>query len=93
MAVYKDDIFVGYRYYDTYKVAPQFEFFFGLSYTSFADKNLKCSKAANGTVTATFTITHTGKVEGGEVAQWYVHKEKSAITRADKELKGFQKYS
>jgi len=91
VAVYRDDIFVGYRYYDTYKVVPQFEFGFGLSYTSFAYKNLKCSKAANGTVTATFTITNTGKVAGGEVAQLYVHKEKSAITRADKELKGFQK--
>lgn len=91
VAVYRDDIFVGYRYYDTYKVAPQFEFGFGLSYTSFAYKNLKLSKAANGVVTAVFTITNTGKVAGGEVAQLYVHKEKSAITRADKELKGFQK--
>lgn len=91
VAVYRDDIFVGYRYYDTYKVAPQFEFGFGLSYTSFAYKNLKLSKAANGAVTATFTITNTGKLAGGEVAQLYVHKEKSAITRADKELKGFQK--
>jgi beta-glucosidase len=91
VAVYREDIFVGYRYYDTYKIAPQFEFGFGLSYTNFAYKNLKLSKAANGNVTATFTITNTGKIYGGEVAQLYVHKENSSIKRADKELKGFQK--
>ncbi len=91
VAVYREDIFVGYRYYDTYKVAPQFEFGFGLSYTDFAYKNLKLTKAANGNVTATFTITNTGKLYGGEVAQVYVSKENSAIKRADKELKGFQK--
>jgi beta-glucosidase len=36
-------------------------------------------------------ITNTGKVYDGEVAQLYVHKDKSVIKRADKELKGFQK--
>jgi beta-glucosidase len=91
VAVYREDIFVGYRYYDTYKVVPQFEFGFGLSYTNFAYKNLKVTKAANGNVTVSFTITNTGKVYGGEVAQLYVHKESSSIKRADKELKGFQK--
>jgi len=91
VAVYRDDIFVGYRYYDTYNVAPQFEFGFGMSYTDFTYKNLSASKATNGLVTATFTITNTGKVAGAEVAQLYVHKENTAITRANKELKGFQK--
>ena len=91
VAVYREDIFVGYRYYDTYKVAPQFEFGFGLSYTDFTYKNLKLVKGVNGSVTATFTITNTGKIYGGEVAQLYVHKENAAIKRADKELKGFQK--
>jgi beta-glucosidase len=88
---YKDDIFVGYRYFDTYKVEPQFAFGHGLSYTGFSYRNLKVSKTASGTVTATFTITNTGKMYGGEVAQLYVHKNNSSITRAEKELKGFQK--
>jgi len=91
VAVYREDIFVGYRYFDTYQVEPQFAFGHGLSYTSFAYKNLQLAKNANGTITATATITNTGKVAGGEVAQLYVHKERSAIKRAEKELKGFEK--
>lgn len=91
VAVYREDIFVGYRYYDTYKIEPQYPFGFGLSYTNFTYKNLKLLKAVNGTVTATFVITNTGKVYGGEVAQLYVHKNGSLIVRAEKELKGFQK--
>lgn len=91
VAVYREDIFVGYRYFDTYKIEPQFAFGHGLSYTAFEYKNLKVEKAANGEVNATFNITNTGKVFGGEVAQVYVRKNKSQIKRADKELKGFQK--
>lgn len=91
VVVYKEDIFVGYRYFDTYKTEPQFAFGHGLSYTSFAYSKLKVSKNADGTFTATATITNTGKVSGAEVAQFYVHKENSNITRAEKELKGFQK--
>ncbi len=91
VVIYKEDIFVGYRYYDTYKVEPQFAFGHGLSYTDFSYKNLKLIKNADGTISASATITNTGKVYGGEIAQLYVHKENSAITRADKELKGFQK--
>jgi len=91
VAVYREGIFVGYRYYDTYKVEPQFEFGHGLSYTTFEYKDLKAIKGTNNVVTVTFSVTNTGKVYGGEVAQLYIHKEKSTIERADKELKGFQK--
>lgn len=89
--VYKDDIFVGYRYFDTYKVEPQFAFGYGLSYTTFDYKDLKVENTGDDTFIATFTVTNTGKVSGGEVTQLYVHKNKPVIKRADKELKGFQK--
>lgn len=87
---YKDDIYVGYRYYDTYKVDPQFSFGHGLSYTSFEYGNLNTS--VNGkTATVTFTIKNTGKMAGAEVAQLYVKQEQSLLPRPEKELKGFEK--
>lgn len=90
VAHYKEDIFVGYRYFDTYKVEPQFAFGHGLSYTTFAYENLIV--AANGKkATARITIKNTGKVAGAEVVQLYVKQEKSALKRPEKELKAFQK--
>jgi beta-glucosidase len=87
---YLDDIYVGYRYYDTYQVEPQFPFGFGLSYTDFAYSNLKLT--ANGhRATVTFNIQNTGKMAGAETAQIYVHQEKSSLPRPEKELKGFAK--
>ncbi|HMK05090.1 MAG TPA: glycoside hydrolase family 3 C-terminal domain-containing protein, partial [Ferruginibacter sp.] len=77
---YYDDIYVGYRYFDTYKVDPQFAFGHGLSYTSFAYSNLKVTpngKAA----TVSFTIKNTGKAAGAEVAQVYVKQEQSLLPR------------
>ncbi|MEO7045577.1 MAG: glycoside hydrolase family 3 C-terminal domain-containing protein [Ferruginibacter sp.] len=87
---YYDDIYVGYRYYDTYKVEPQFAFGHGLSYTSFEYSDLKLS-AEGKNATATFTVKNTGKVAGAETAELYVHQEKSLLPRPEKELKGFDK--
>lgn len=87
---YFDDIYVGYRYYDTYNVEPQFPFGFGLSYTTFSYSNLKVA-AANKKATVTFTVKNTGKSAGADVAQVYVHQQKSTLPRPEKELKGFQK--
>ncbi|HEX7847335.1 MAG TPA: glycoside hydrolase family 3 C-terminal domain-containing protein, partial [Chitinophagaceae bacterium] len=87
---YYDDIYVGYRYYDTYNVEPEFAFGHGLSYTNFQYSNLKL-QAAGKKVTATFTIKNTGKVAGAETAQVYVHDVQSSLPRPQKELKGFQK--
>jgi beta-glucosidase len=87
---YKDDIWVGYRYYDTYKVAPQFAFGHGLSYTSFEYGKLAVKPAAQ-RATVTLTVRNTGKVAGAEVVQVYVKDLKSAVKRPEKELKGFEK--
>ena len=81
---------VGYRWFDTKHIAPQFPFGFGLSYTTFAFSNLRLKPAATG-VTAEFEITNTGPVAGAEVAQLYVHPENPGVVRPDKELKGFKK--
>jgi len=87
---YKDDIYVGYRYYDTYGVTPLFSFGHGLSYTSFAFSDLKLSKKGR-KVSVRFTVQNTGKLAGAEVAQVYVSQQQSALPRPAKELKGFKK--
>jgi beta-glucosidase len=89
---YYDDIYVGYRYFDTWKVEPQFAFGHGLSYTSFAYSNLKVQPAGK-KATVSFTIKNTGSREGAEVAQVYIRQEKSTLPRPDKELKAFRKIS
>ncbi len=89
--VYKDGIFVGYRWHDSKSIPPLFPFGHGLSYTQFAYSNLSLTKETDGNIKATFTIANKGKVSGNEVAQLYIHKENSTIERAENELKGFQK--
>jgi beta-glucosidase len=87
---YFDDIYVGYRYFDTYKVEPQFAFGHGLSYTTFKYSNLHV-KTGNKTAAITFKIKNTGTTAGAEVAQLYVKQEKLHLPRPEKELKSFTK--
>ncbi|GAT62918.1 beta-glucosidase [Paludibacter jiangxiensis] len=92
--LYKEDILVGYRWFDTKNIAPLFPFGYGLSYTTFAYSKPTVDKAdvtQDGTIRVSFTLTNNGKVDGAETAQLYVSKTKSAVTRATKELKAFQK--
>jgi beta-glucosidase len=92
--VYKDDILVGYRWHDTKKIAPQFPFGYGLSYTTFtygkatADKK---SMTADGKITVSIPVKNSGVVKGKEVVQLYVNDQKSSELRPEKELKAFQK--
>lgn len=91
---YKEGIFVGYRWFDTKNIKPQFPFGFGLSYTSFEYNNLKTDKknySKGETVNVSFTLKNSGSVAGAEVAQLYVSDPKSSVMRPVKELKGFQK--
>jgi beta-glucosidase len=91
---YGEGIFIGYRYYDTKQVPVQFPFGYGLSYTSFSYTNPKVSaqtfKDVDG-LTVSVDVTNTGKLEGKEVVQVYVHDHKSGLLRPPKELKGFAK--
>jgi beta-glucosidase len=87
---YNDDIFVGYRYFDTNKVQPQFSFGHGLSYTRFDYANVTVSKT-DSMVSVKVTVTNTGDREGAEVVQLYVKDDKSSVKRPEKELKAFSK--
>jgi len=87
---YNEDIFVGYRYFDTYKVNPLFSFGHGLSYTSY--KYGKASVVVSDTSTVVrFTLQNTGARSGAEVVQVYVADRKSSLMRPAKELKAFRK--
>jgi beta-glucosidase len=91
---YREDLLVGYRWFDTKKIEPLFPFGFGLSYTTFKFDDLKLShKTISGDkeLTVTFKLTNTGKVDGAQVAQLYIQDVESSVLRPAKELKGFKK--
>jgi len=90
VVVYDEDIYVGYRYYDTFRIEPAFEFGFGLSYTTFEYSNLKLYRDG-GDIVVTFEVKNTGNMAGKEVAQIYVRAPKGKIDKPYQELKGFEK--
>lgn len=90
---YSEGVFVGYRYYQTFKKNVLFPFGFGLSYTEFEHSKLKVSGyiGKDSTVTVSVTVKNIGKVAGREVVQVYVRDLASRLDRPVKELKGFAK--
>ncbi|MEI8006675.1 MAG: glycoside hydrolase family 3 C-terminal domain-containing protein [Bacteroidota bacterium] len=93
---YTEGIFVGYRHFDKNNIEPLFPFGYGLSYTGFEFNDLAVKKVVKGPelpvkVEVSFNVTNTGKKEGAEVAQVYIHQIKSGVIRPVKELKGFSK--
>lgn len=89
---YRESIFVGYRYYETFDVPVRYPFGYGLSYTDFEYSNMKCKKVySNGTLKVNVTIKNTGSLAGAEVVQIYVKNPKSDCIRSAIELRGFKK--
>ena len=88
--LYEEDIYVGYRYFDTFRKQVSYPFGYGLSYTTFAyDK--AAVKADNGVYTVSVEVKNTGKVAGKEVVQLYVSAPDVAANKPEKELKAFAK--
>ena len=91
---YKEGIFVGYRWFDTKKVKPQFPFGFGLSYTTFKYGKPSLSSSVmtqDGKITLTVPVTNAGKRAGKETVQLYIGDEACSVERPAKELKDFRK--
>ena len=75
---------------------PLYPFGFGLSYTTFQYSNLRLSAQKIGegeSLTATVTITNSGRRDGIEIAQMYINDCVSSVARPVKELKGFERVS
>ena len=91
---YTEGLFIGYRHFDQAAVKPQFPFGYGLSYTTFAYKNLAVTPAAasgDQRVSVSFDVTNTGHRAAAEVAEVYVGEPHPIVPRPVKELKAFAK--
>ena len=91
---YKEGIYVGYRWTDKQHLKPTFAFGHGLSYTSFKLSNVRPSATTmtpSDSVSFTVNVKNTGKRDGAETVQLYIHTAKPTIDRPYKELKGFRK--
>ena len=89
--IYEEDIYVGYRYFDTFEKDVSYPFGFGLSYTAFEYANAQVKKTNNG-YNVTVDVKNTGKVSGKEVVQLYVTAPTNAtFGKPQKELKAFAK--
>jgi beta-glucosidase len=98
VARYSEGVFVGYRHYDQMNLTPLFPFGHGLSYASFAYRNLAVPSSTISfadekpdVISVDVEITNTGQVSGAEVAQLYVGMPSVPVAQPPKQLKGFQK--
>ncbi|WP_018143280.1 glycoside hydrolase family 3 C-terminal domain-containing protein [Alloscardovia criceti] len=91
---YDEDIFVGYRYFETHNIPVRFCFGYGLSYTTFAYKDFMVEReiqAGQQAIRVAFSIENTGDRAGYAVPQLYVGYENTGDERPVKELKAFDK--
>ncbi len=89
---HEEDIYVGYRYYDTFNRRVAYPFGYGMSYTTFAFSKLTAKKSGDNVI-VNVTVKNTGSTEGKQVAQVYVAAPKGNLQKPAKELKGFAKTS
>ncbi len=87
---HEEDIYVGYRFFDTFSREVSYPFGFGLSYTTFSFSK-PVVKAKGETVEVSITVKNTGSVAGKEVAQVYVQAPKGQLEKPSQELKAFAK--
>jgi len=87
---HEEDIYVGYRYFDTFNKEVSYPFGFGLSYTSF-DYSKPVAKVSGNQVSVSVIVKNTGAVSGKEVVQVYVTAPKGQLEKPVQELKAFAK--
>ena len=88
---YEEDIYVGYRYFDSFDVPVSYPFGFGLSYTTFDYSDAQIAEKGDA-YEVTVTVKNTGEREGKEVVELYISApDNKAANKPAKELKAFAK--
>ena len=87
---HEEDIYVGYRYFDTFNKRVAYPFGFGLSYTTF-ELTKPVVKLNGNTINVSINVKNTGDVAGKQVAQVYVKAPKGNYEKPTRELKAFGK--
>ena len=88
---YEEDVYVGYRYFDSFEVPVSYPFGFGLSYTTFEYSDAKINQKDDA-ISVTVTIKNTGEREGKEVVELYISApDNKAANKPAKELKAYAK--
>lgn len=96
MALYTEDMLVGYRWFTTKQLPVMYPFGYGLSYADFQYSDLTLSKESYSdgeNITATFTVTNTSAVDADDVPQLYVHRLDATVDWPERELKAFRRIS
>ena len=87
---YNEDIFVGYRWFDSFGLDVEYPFGYGLSYTNFEIEPLSVTVDWN-QVRVTVKVRNTGKIAGREVVQVYASAPAGRLAKPYQELKGYVK--
>lgn len=90
---YKEDIYVGYRYFETIPGADKavnYPFGYGLSYTTF-ERALVSAEEKQGVIRVRVNVTNTGKYPGKEVMQLYAQAPQGVLGKAKRVLAAFEK--
>lgn len=87
---YREGIYVGYRYFDSFKVAPRYPFGYGLSYTTFSLRTKEVDVSAD-EISITVSVKNTGKMAGQEVVQAYVSCPHKLMDKEYQRLAAFEK--
>ena len=88
--IYKESVFVGYRYYATAKKPVRYPFGYGLSYTRFEYRDMNVREEGD-KITVSCEVANSGKRDGAEVVQLYVKAPQSDIFKPERELRAFKK--
>ncbi|KAK4552012.1 beta-glucosidase [Recurvomyces mirabilis] len=94
--LYGEDVYIGYRHYETVDRAVRIPFGYGFSYTTFNLSDLQVSKTGSSTeveskIRVKVSVKNTGKLDGQEVIQVFIRPHAPGIRRPPRELKGFTK--